>query len=290
MKLIILFIIFVSFLSCKKDVNNIELTAFTKEFISMYISDMEFSKDIAEADEIIIISHSDSCSYSLEIFYNNSKAYSYNQDDFVGQTKYDRFKIRLFGNETSFFFKVKERALRSIEVRGGKKSISDIVLFDPLPWHFYLNRDTSFCEMRTYKVLLVNDISDIQKLSKKYFSISDSVSDVIYDESDVEKSPMTDDKLEEIKKMIRSNFNLPSKIINDEIYTYIEILINKEGKASIVRIPKSSGDKEFDVECLRVAKIVCEDKFNPAIFRGKKVSSIISIRFDKKLIDFTQHR
>lgn len=59
----------------------------------------------------------------------------------------------------------------------------------------------------------------------------------------------------------------------------VDIVIDKNGKATLKGIAKSSNDTEIDNEALRVAKIVCQYSFVPASHRGEKANAIFPVMF-----------
>ncbi|MPN26169.1 hypothetical protein SDC9_173593 [bioreactor metagenome] len=59
----------------------------------------------------------------------------------------------------------------------------------------------------------------------------------------------------------------------------VSILIDKNGKATLNNISKSSNDTEIDNEALRVAKIICQYEFVPASHRGEKVNALFPVVF-----------
>jgi hypothetical protein len=161
-------IVICCFISCQgnKENSNVELTKFTKELISLYINDTENLDANKRKDEIIIISVADSSYYYLSVFANNSKSHKFCREDFIGETTYSGYLIRLFGDKDSIFFFARGEDKRQ------KKCKQDRNIYDPTVWQVCFHKDTSFCKMKTYKNMPNEDISAIQRLAEKYFRVS----------------------------------------------------------------------------------------------------------------------
>lgn len=99
------------FVSCqaKKGNNNVILTDFTKDLISLYINDAVNINVKNRKDEIIVTVAADTLYYYLSVFANNRKEYKFCREDFIGQTLYLGQLIRVFGDENSMFYSVKEK-------------------------------------------------------------------------------------------------------------------------------------------------------------------------------------
>ena len=128
-------------MSCQaKKENNVVLTDFTKELISMYINDVENLNAKNRKDEIIIISVADTSYYYLSIFATNSKEYKFCREDFVGQTLYAGHLIRVFGNENAIFYSVTNK------IKTQKRCNDNFTEYDPSVWQICFYKDLSFCK------------------------------------------------------------------------------------------------------------------------------------------------
>ncbi len=272
-----------SFMSCKKKHNNVDLTDFTKELISMYIKDFDLENHDARnrKEEIIIISGTDSYRYYLSIFANNSKEYKFCREDFVGQTLQSGYSIRLFGDESSMFYSIDQK------IKKQKRCKNKYIEYDPPVWQVCFYKDKSFCKMKTHKITIDEDISAIQSLAEKYYKVSDILinevlDNEVYHVGEYENDPefiLGDDSLRQI---ISSNFKPHKKDNLGKIPIIVGIVVDKNGKATFREITKSSNDIELDSEAIRVAKLICQNYFIPASHRGEIVNAYYSILFYKE--------
>ncbi len=262
-------------MSCKvkKENNNIILTDFTKELISMYINDLDNRDVKSRKDEIIIISGTDTLRYYLSVFANDSKSYTFCREDFVGQTLYLGHLIRVFGNEDSIFYSIKEKKKHL------KKCKEDYVIYDPYVWQVCLYKDLSFCKMRTYKVTPNGDISAIQSLAEKYFKVSETIENEVYNSGEIENDPKFILSEDSLRKIISANFKVHKKGDFGRVPIIVSITVDKNGKSTLKGIIKSSNDIELDNEAVRVAEIICQYDFIPASHRGEKVNAIYPVVF-----------
>jgi TonB family protein len=259
----------------RKEINDVALTDFTKELISLYINDIENLSAKNRQDEIIIISVTDTSYYYLSVFANNSKEYKYCKDDFIGQTVYLGHLIRVFGNENSIFYSLNE------ENRTQKPCKDNVTEYDPSVWRICFHKDESFCKMKTYKVNVYEDISAIEDLVGKYFNVSETMhkkSD-IYQSHEVENSPKFILGEDSLRHLISSNFKIKKNNIQSMIPIVVNIVVDTNGKASLNEIIKSSNDIELDNEAVRVVEKICQYEFAPALHRGQKVDVIYPIMF-----------
>jgi hypothetical protein len=264
-------------MSCqaKKENNNIVLTDFTKELIFLYINDVENLNAKNRKDEIIIISVTDTSYYYLSVFANNGREYKFCREDFVGQTLYSGYLIRVFGNESAIFYSVKEK------IKGQKRCNNNFTEYDPNVWQICFYKDQSFCKLKTYKVTVDEDITEIQNLAEKYFGVSNVplVDDYIFGNTDVEIAPKFALGEDSLRRLLSSNFERKQYNGQSKIPVVVDIIIDKNGKATLKGIIKSSNDTEIDNESLRIAEIVCQYEFVPALHRGEKVNALFPVMF-----------
>jgi hypothetical protein len=262
-------------MSCQaqKENNNIVLTDFTTELISLYINDVENSNAKNRKDEIIIVSVTDSSYYYLSVFANNNKEYKFCREDFIGQSLYFGHLIKVFGDTSSIFYYVKDK------IKSQKRCDDNFMEYDPTVWQICFYKDKSFCKMKTYKVTANEDISAIQSLAEKYFAVSDTKENEVYQSHEVENSPKFVLGEDTLRQIISSNFKIKWDSVQSKIPVVVDILIDKNGKATLKGIKKSSNDTEIDNEALRVAEIVCQYEFVPALHRGEKVTAVFPVMF-----------
>ena len=149
--------------------SNIELTEFTKELVSMYVNAEQNIDAINRNDEIIIVSITDDTCYRLALFANNPQDYDYCREDYIGQTTYLGYAVRVFGYENPSFFRL-IRKIRKPELCSYNYDWE----YDPDVWYICLYKDGSLCTQETEKVAPDEDISEIQTLVEKHFLSSKS--------------------------------------------------------------------------------------------------------------------
>lgn len=271
-----------SFMSCQERYNNVELTDFTKELIFLYINDVENLNAKNRQDEIIVISVADTSYYYLSVFANNSKEYKFCREDFVGQALHLGHSIKIFGDESSIFYSINEK------IKKQKLCKDNYIEYDPNIWQICLYKDLSFCKMKTYKVRPDEDISAIQSLAEKHFNTLDTLDTLnneVYQLGEVESEPKVLLAVDSLRQIISSNFKVRKDGDYDKTPIVVGLIVDKNGKATLDKIIKSSSDVELDNEAIRVAKIICQYEFIPASHRGEKVNAKYSIVFLKEDIN-----
>lgn len=267
--------LFCGLISCqtKKDNNNVILTDFTEELISLYINDVVNINAKNRQDEIIIISVTDTSYYYLSIFANNSNEYKFCRESFIGQTSYSGHLIRIFGDENPMFYLVTE------EMKKQKKCKDNNIEYDPNIWQICFYKNKSLNKMRTYEIRPSEDISAIQRLAEKYFMVSQIIENEVYQSYEVENAPKFLLGEDTLRHIISSNFKIHKEGSFDKIPLVVSILVDEKGKASLKGIVKSSNDTELDNEAIRVAKLICQYDFTPAFHRGETVRASYPIIF-----------
>jgi len=275
-KICIVFVV-CNLISCTVKRDNVTLSDFTKELISLYITDSNNLDANNRKDEIIVTSYADTLYYFLSIFSNDSKSHKYCREDFVGQTFYLGHLVRVFGSDDSIFYRVEDR------INAQKSCEDDFSEYDPSVWRICLHEDMSFCKMKTYRVSANQNISEIQNLAEKYFKVPDFLHKAHDNEffawnliENRAEFPFGEDSL---RHFISSSFRIKKEVIHSRAPIIVEIFVDKMGRASVKGIAKSSNDFEIDNEALRVAEIICQYKFIPASHRGEKVNNIRDIVF-----------
>jgi hypothetical protein len=263
----------------KKWNNNVVLTDFTKELISVYINDVGNLNAKNRKDEIIITSTTDTSYYYLSVFANNSKEYKFCREDFVGQTSHLGHLIKVFGDENSIFYFIKHK------IKGQMKCKEIVTEYDPNEWFICFNKDKSFCKMKTHKVTANGDLSAIQSLAEKNFRVSDTTikrnDNEVYQSHEVENSPKFLWGEDTLRHIISTNFKIHKQGNFGKIPIVIGLIVDKKGHATLNGIIKSSNDIELDNEAVRVAEIICQYEFTPALHRGQNINSTYSVVFLK---------
>lgn len=263
------------FMSCQAKKENVSLTGFTKELISMYINDLDNLEAKNRNDEIIIISIADTLHYYLSVFSNDSKSYTFCREDFIGQTVYLGHLVRIFGDESSMFYSVNEK------IEKQERCKDNYTEYDPNVWQICFYKDKSFNKMRTYKTTLSEDISNIQNLAEKYFTVSQTIGNEVYQSYEVENEPKFVLGEDSLRQIISSNFKIHKEGSFGKVPLVVNIIVDKKGKATLERIVKSSNDIELDNEAIRVTKIICQYDFIPASHRGETVKTVYPVVFLK---------
>ena len=263
------------FVSCqtKKGDNNVILTDFTKDLISLYINDALNIDAKNRKDEIIVTAVADTSYYYLYVFANNRKEYKFCREDFIGQTQYLEYLVRIFGDESSMFYSVNEK------VKKQERCEDNYTEYDPNVWQICFYKDRSFNKMRTYKTRQNEDISAIQNLVEKYFKVSKTITNEVYQSFEVENEPKFVLGEDVLRKLISSNFKKHKQGNFDKVPLVVNIIVDEKGKAKFKRIIKSSNDAELDNEAIRVTEIICQYDFIPASHRGETIKVIYPIVF-----------
>ena len=263
------------FVSCqaKKSDNNVILTDFTKDLISLYINDAVNINAKNRKDEIIVTAVADTLYYYLSVFANNRKEYKFCREDFIGQTLYLGHLVRIFGDESSMFYSVNEKVKKQNPCK------DNYTEYDPNVWQICFYKDKSFNKMRTHKTTQNEDISDIQSLAEKYFKVSQTITNEVYQSYEVETEPKFVLGEDSLRQIISSNFKKHKQGNFGKVPLAVNIIVDEKGKATFKGIVKSSNDTELDNEAIRVAEIICQYDFIPASHRGETVKAIYPIVF-----------
>lgn len=262
------------FVSCQANNNNsVMLTDFTKELISLYIKDPLNIDEKNVKNEIIVVAVDDTSYYYLSVFANNRKKYKICRDDFIGQTVFFGHLVRVFGDESSMFFSINNK------IQKQKQCKDKYLIYDPNVWQICFYKDKSLNRMRTYKTTLSEDISTIQSLAEKYFSVSQTKVNDVYQSYEVENEPMFLLGENILRQIISSNFKIHKDGSFGKIPLVVNIVVDEKGKASLNGIVKSSNDTELDDEAIRVAEIICQYDFIPASHRNVTVKAIFPVVF-----------
>lgn len=152
--------------------NNIELSDFTKELISIYLNDSLVNSVDELYDEFNLICETDSSHYYLSIYMDNSHIYKticykcfVGDVPYLGKTYYNKKSIRVFGEELPMFFSITGNAPNQGRCR------TEYWEYDPIEWMIVFNRDSTLCLDKTDLFQEDIDISPIVKLANKYFNI-----------------------------------------------------------------------------------------------------------------------
>lgn len=152
------------------DTNNITLTNFTKDLLSVYLNDSLVVNWKERYDEITLICSSDDEHYYLSLHLNESKIYKrYCYESFIGhipylgKTSFGGKSVRVFGAENSMFCSVQGNAPEQ------GRCLLEYWEYDPIEWSLCFNRDSSLCRDATILYSENIDISSVDYLVAKYF-------------------------------------------------------------------------------------------------------------------------
>lgn len=161
----LIYVLFCIFSSCQymENKDNVELTDFTKDLVSLYLNDEQNVEARNNEDDIILVSISDSATYELSVFSNNPKEFDYCRDDYLGQTIYLGHSITVYGDTNSEFFLLNKKG------EGSKRCEPSYEEYDPLVWYICFDKDYTLCEKKTCKVSPYDDITVIRSLVDRHF-------------------------------------------------------------------------------------------------------------------------
>ena len=173
-RVIIIFLVSFSLISCMQgwyaDRNeNIELSAFSKECISLYLKDSIINSFSQSYDEITLRCYSYDTLMYFNIYQNQSEIYKHicyecfvGDLPYLGRTSYSGKTVRVFGEENPMFLHVYGKA------RAQGKCRKEYWEFDPIEWFVVFNRDSSFCKAET-NLWEETDMTPVLELADKYF-------------------------------------------------------------------------------------------------------------------------
>ena len=272
-------VIFSCFCSTYKGNDNVNLSDFTQEVITLYLDDSLNIGPKNRNDDIILISSTDSSHFYLTLFSHENNHFCHSQDDYVGTCHYLGHKVKVFGQDSSMFYSLKNRVLSKTK----RYDSSFICEYDPIVWCVSFYRDTSFDKMRTHKSTVEEEIFDIQTIAKKFYKISKVVDTSVFRFSEVEDMAEIAIGKDSLYKVIKTNFN-KGLIRSDNDFSrpiIVELLIDKDGKASVCGFAEKSANNQLNDEAMRVANIISEYDFKPGYHRGQAVKTIYQVLFLK---------
>ena len=291
----LIFVVF-SIVSCQQRQDNIVLTDFTKELISLYIDENidEYLQEIGESPIIVIATYTDTLNHFLTVRFEAPYFDIWRwgcfatERYFVGRTTYRGFDIRVFGEKESVF-------------HSGAKNIQRIENFGceevdgylPPMWLIVFHKDLSFCKMRTIKGRADEDISDIQRLAERHFKVSNCMPEMHENEVFgfwcVDSPPKLVVGEDSLKRLISSNLKPREDWVHNRFTMWIDIAVDEDGKATVrnltlqglVGVPRER-TREMWNDARRVAEIITQHEFIPASHRGHIVNSIYSTPFSHR--------
>lgn len=271
---LLLYFVIPSYSRCAEE-PSVKLERFTKEVLSLYISQTDVGND-----NILAIECSEDSTHYYALIYADNIRYSRNEyNDII----YQNYKVIVSGVNIPYMFYGYYPTSPEI-----KENINEIN-YDPLIWQICIYKNGKLCPMHTYKVVPENSIDDIILLAEKHLKgimVESSDLEHIYSNIEVDHPagfPLGDNELRDI---IKTNIRIRSGNLRQFVPVIINLVIDKNGKATISGFLKSSADEEIDKDALRVAEIVCEYQFTPASHRGEKVDVNFALVFLKN--DFAE--
>ena len=291
----LIFVVF-SIVSCQQRQDNIVLTDFTKELISLYIDthidEIEWYRQTDNGNNplIIIATHTDTLNYFLFVRFDTHHFDTWRfscfifEENFLGKTSYRGFEVRVFGEKESVFYS----GAKSIKpIKGGYSCVEGFV---PPAWVFVLHNDLSFCKMRTSKVRADEDISDIQRLAERHFKVSNCMPEMheneVFSFWDVDSPPKFVLGEDSFRSFMTSNLKIKSEHLQRRFTIWIDIAIDKDGEASLEGVgvqglvgATNEQRNELWNDARRVAEKINQFEFIPAMHRGQIVNSAYTIFF-----------
>ncbi len=153
--------------------DNIELSDFTKGFISLYLSDSLIPEWMnASFDEITIACDYQDSLLFLSIWANDSNQYKNDYYDsyvrqgksYLGKTSYSNYSIRVFGKENRLFFTVSANAPKQ------GRCVTRYYEYDPCIWTLCFDKDTSLRLDKTVLFSNNRDLTEVKDLIRKHFT------------------------------------------------------------------------------------------------------------------------
>lgn len=241
-------------MTCLRPVCYERMTHFTKAVVMLLVKDGYRQKSISR--DVFLSSWSDSSHYYLNV--------QLGEENSKSSGNKGRIAVKYLTSERNPFFKATkctpapdEDDLKSIQI--------------------CLNKDKTFCPMFSYYITPQEDISPIYELVKSQkIKINTSESDLnyIYPAYLVETPPMFKSGLDSLRTIIQKNVKTTSKVHRRIL---VNLIVDKNGNATVDGIEKGSGDISTDALALSVAEIVAKKAFSPAMHRGVVVRSYYTL-------------
>lgn len=239
--------------------------------MAMYVEEVRPNAD----DEIIMTSWTDSAGFRMSVFACPCKRdYRQYRDDYLGKTVNSGYTVRVFGADSSMFYFVDR------DIAKQKKQTNGYI-DDLISWDIVFNTDYSLNKMRTRKNTPGDDISDILSLAEKYYDVSSSAVDEVFQSHEVENSPRFVYGIDSLRLIISSNFKVHKSGDNIRFPFVVDVLVDENGEAGFLGIKKSSNDSEMDDEARRIAELICSYGFIPAFHRDENVKCVYPVVFLK---------
>lgn len=276
-------VLFSCFCSTYKGNDNVNLSDFTQEVITLYLNDSLNIGIKNRNDDIILISSTDTSHFYLTLFSHDNNLFCHSQDDYVGICHYLGHKVKVFGQDSSMFYSLKNKVLSKNE----RYDSSFICEYDPIVWCVSFYRDTSFDKMRTHKNTAEEEISDIQAIAEKFHKKTTVIDTSVFRFSEVEEMAEISIGKDSLYKVIKANFN-KGLIRSDKDLSrpiIVELLIDEDGKASVCGFAEKSANNQLNDESMRVANIISEYDFKPGYHRGQAVKTIYQVLFLKNALN-----
>lgn len=152
------------------ETDNIVLSEFSKELISLYLQD-SIVLSLKEAyDEITLCCFEVDSHMVINIWENHSQQYRYyctscyvGDYQYLGRTFWEGKTIRFFGKENQRFFIINGNAKK----QGRCRTIN--IEYDPLEWYLFFNKDYSLNHEYTNLVYENRDLSVVDSLVSEHF-------------------------------------------------------------------------------------------------------------------------
>lgn len=240
--------------TCLRPVCCERMTQLTKAVVMLLVKGDNEHKTIS--GNVFLSSWSDSSHYYLKVQFSDENSKSAGNNG--------RISVKYLTSERNPFFK----ASRCTPAPEGDDFRSIQIC---------LNKDKTFCPMFSYYITPSEGISPLYELVKSQkikTNVSASDLNYIYPAYLVETPPMFKLGLDSLHTIIQRNLTITSKVHSRFL---VNLIVERNGNATIDRIENSSGDISTDTCVLSIAETVAKEAFVPAVHRGVVVRSYYTL-------------
>lgn len=273
-------LLFVSLLlsGCSMAEGDVVLTPFSQAVIQSY--SRNYCQLYMKDPDVLFINVYDDQEYSYLYVWGDQKAdkeeYPFTIDHYLGYTRVNKRPIFVSGPLHSFFYKAKR--YQTSPFNGYPCE------YDPFEWRIAIRKnDTTYCLMKSNSnsPYVKNEVVD--SVALKFYGPSIMTGEEVYTDSDLSPFGVAHPTLsyEERQQLIKTKYCFDDPLpLNKRII--INLLVDKNGYASIHDVEEKSGIKRFDKEAIRMSNEICGYRFTPAQIRNQNVNSIYSLYFCNK--------
>ena len=260
--------------ACSNNKECVEVSRFCEDLIGAYC-DSYRNVFKEEPSELYMVAATDKEYQYLDLWGDNREKgdiYPFCLKNYLGRVVVNHRPVLVCGPGSTIFYHGKMHRASPINGR--------VVEYDPLMWHIVIRkRDTTYCLMKSRSNYPAVNVNIVDSIALSYFSPSIMTGSEVYENSELDvcarpASFSYEESLILLKTKYRFTDRLPK---NKEIW--IDLLIDKEGHASIFHIDQKSRIKCFDNEAMRMASDICNYQFRPAQIRGQNVNTLYHLWF-----------